>query len=296
MPVETIPLENGFGAEVRGVDCSRALAAAERQVVDALLLDHHVLAFRGQRLTPSQTVAFSRAFGELEPHVLSQYHHPDTDLILVLSNRVDDSGRPLGLRDAGSFWHSDVSFKPRPARFTLLYAIEVPAQGGDTLFCDMVAAYDALPATVKQCLRGLAAVHDYSARDRLVDKTGTAPQLSAAQRRRTPPVRHPVVRRHPGSGREVLYVNPTYTTAIVGLDEAASRRTLDEIFAHCLRPRFCMRYRWRPGDVLIWDNAAVMHAATTQSLESTRHRTLWRTVILGEPPLGVDAASPTAGG
>ena len=275
-------LEGTFGAQITGIDLAGVPRdAASLAMLEAALLEHHVVAIREQELDVNEVVAVSRCFGPLEPHVLDRFHHPETPLVLVLSNRVDADGRALGLRDAGSFWHSDVSFKERPAKATLLYAIEAPDEGGDTLFCDMMAAYDALPEERKRALEGLTAVHDYANRDRVANRTGTRPRLDTKNLSRVPPVRHPVVRSHPVTGRKALYVNPTYTVCIEGMPASKSDALLKEIFDHCLEDRFRMRYRWRPKDVVIWDNAAVMHAATTQNLEPSKYRTLWRTIIVG---------------
>lgn len=251
--------------------------------LERALLDHGVLAIREQELDVSAVVAVSRCFGDLEPHVLEQFHHPETPLVLVLSNRVGKDGQPLGLRDAGSFWHSDVSFKRCPARATLLYALEVPADGGDTLFCNMNAAYDALSEELKEGLDALTAVHDYAHRDRVAHRTGTVPRLDQKNLEKVPPVRHPVIRRHPLTGRRAIYVNPTYTVCIDGVGARRSEALLEQIFDHCLQDRFCMRYKWRKNDVVIWDNASVMHSATTQKLDPGLHRTLWRTIIVGGP-------------
>lgn len=278
------PLNGAFGAEITGIDLAGAQREAEfPAALEAALLEHHVVAVRNQELDVSDVVAVSRGFGPLEPHVLDRFHHPETPLVLVLSNRVDSNGQAAGLRDAGSFWHSDVSFKECPAKATLLYALEAPDEGGDTLFCDMMAAYDALPEKLKEELEGLTAVHDYANRDRVAHRTGTRPRLDAENLRRLPPVRHPVVRSHPASGRKALYVNPTYTVRIEGMNDVKSESLLKYLFDHCLEGRFQMRYRWRPKDVVVWDNAAVMHAATTQNLDPSKHRTLWRTIIVGGP-------------
>ncbi len=280
------PLNAVFGAQATGIDLADAQLDAETlATLEAAFIEHHVLAIPEQELDVNDVVAVSRYLGPLEPHVLDRFHHPETPLVLVLSNRVDADGRALGLKDAGSFWHSDVSFKERPAKATLLYALEVPDEGGDTLFCDMISAYEALPDEQKQLLEGLTAVHDYGNRDRVAHRTGTRPRLDAENLSRVPPVRHPVVRRHPISGRKALYVNPTYTVRVDGMDAPESDALLKQIFDHCLDDRFQMRYRWRPKDVVIWDNAAVMHAATTQKLDPSKHRTLWRTIIVGGRPV-----------
>jgi taurine dioxygenase len=277
------PLDAGFGVQLSGINLAVAQRNADSMAaLERAFLEHHVVAIREQELDVNDVVAVSRCFGPLEPHVLDRFHHPETRLVLVLSNRVDEYGRALGLQDAGSFWHSDVSFKQRPAKATLLYALEVPIEGGDTLFCDMMAAYDALPDELKRTLENAIAVHDYANRDRVAHRTGTKPRLDAENLRRVPPVGHPVVRRHPVTGRKALYVNPTYTVRIEGMEASRSESLLKEIFDHCLEDRFQMRYRWRPKDVVIWDNAAVMHSATTQKLDPSKYRTLWRTIIVGE--------------
>jgi len=165
MTATIVPFQASFGAEVRGIDLSQPLDDRARGTLHRAFLDHGVISLRGQAdLTPRQVLDASHVFGfELEPHLFSDYHHPATPLIIVLSNRRDaDTGAPLGLADAGSFWHSDLSYKPRPARATLLYAIEVPAEGGDTLFCDMLDAWQALPDAMKDRLEGLTAIHNYA--------------------------------------------------------------------------------------------------------------------------------------
>jgi taurine dioxygenase len=281
MNVSITPLSNTFGAAISGLDLSGDIDAETIDFLNRAFLQYHVIAIRAQQLSVQQTVRLSQCFGELEPHVLDRYHHPETPLIIVLSNRVDADNKPLGLRDAGSFWHSDVSFKERPAKATLLYALEVPETGGDTLFCDLTAAYEAMPDAMKIRLDGLTAVHDYAQRDRVAHKTGTQPQLSEAQKKTTPPVSHPLVRTHPDTGRKAIYVNPSYTVRINELDAEAGADLLEQIYAHCLQQCFQLRYRWQPHDVLLWDNAAVMHAATTQNLDPHQYRTLWRTIIVG---------------
>ncbi len=282
--VEIKTLDGGFGAEIIGVDLANLQRNMDSvSVLESAFLEHHVVVVRNQELEVNDVIEVSRCFGPLEPHVLDRFHHPETPLVLVLCNRVDKNGRAMGLKDAGSFWHSDVSFKQRPAKATLLYALEVPEEGGDTLFCDMISAYDAASPRLKQKIEGLTAVHDYANRDRVAHRTGTKPRLDAGNLSRVPPVRHPVVRRHPVTGRKAVYVNPTYTVCIEGMDVSESEALLKEIFDHCLDSRFQMRYRWRPKDVVIWDNAAVMHAATTQNLDPSKPRTLWRTIIVGGP-------------
>ncbi len=272
----------GFGAEVTGVDLSQALDEGTKAALSQALSENYILCFHDQDLAPENVVDASRIFGPVEPHVTPGYYHPDTDLLLVLSNQLDADGKPLGIKDAGTFWHSDVSYRARPAKATMLYAIEAPEEGGDTLFCDMVAALDALPSELRLKLEGRDATHHYAQRDKIAAQQGTTQVLNQQSKDRTPPVHHPALRTHPVTGRTSLYVNPAYTTGIDGLDEGVSAEALKRIYDHCFEDRFRLRYKWRAGDVVVWENISVMHSATTHDLTPDHPRTLWRTVISGD--------------
>ncbi|MBT6094361.1 MAG: TauD/TfdA family dioxygenase [Rhodospirillaceae bacterium] len=275
MGIQISPLPGGIGAEIHGIDL-KAPSHDDRRAIYQAYLDHRIIALRGQDgLTTDNVMDASRILGpELEPHVFTRYHHPDTPLLMVLSNRVDTAGNEKGLKDAGSFWHSDVSYKEIPAKATMLYALEVPDVGGNTLFCDMAAAYEGLPDAMKARLNGLQAVHNYAHTPREIFKTGEV----------TPPPDcvHPVIRTNPENGCKSIYINPSYTVRIKGMPIEESDALKDEIFAHCQNGAYCMSYGWRVGDVVAWDNAASMHAATTDKLDPTKHRTIWRTIISGE--------------
>src|SRR5437660_3065485 len=164
-----------------------------------------VLVIRGQSLSPSEFLSFARQFGRPEPHVIDQFHHPEHADILVLSNRKKD-GKPIGLADAGTYFHTDYSYLDVPARATLLYSIEVPKKGGDTLFADQYSAYDDLPQAMKKRIDGLIALHHYGNRDDQDKSSRTvASVLTGDQEKKMTWVRHPVVRRHPITGRKALY-------------------------------------------------------------------------------------------
>lgn len=276
MTIGVQPFTDGFGAEITGLDLSQPLTAAARKTVEQAFCDHHVLAFRDQLgLGTEDVLAASRMFGDdLEQHVFTQYHHPDTPLVMVLSNRKQ-GGKPKGLRDAGTFWHSDVAYKDRPAKATLLHALEVPNEGGDTLFCDLTAAYEDLSDAMKARLDGLKAWHFYAHQKRDLFETGAVES--------PPECLHPVVRTNPMSGSKAIYITPAYTVRIDGMAADESQALMDEIFEHCLQDKYRMSYKWRAGDTLVWDNAAVMHAATTKDLDPTKYRTIWRTIISGGP-------------
>ncbi|NQV83173.1 MAG: TauD/TfdA family dioxygenase [Rhodospirillales bacterium] len=274
MNVTVTPLKQGFGAEISGLDLSQPLTDDDRRAIYQAFLKHHLVVFHDQNLTPEHTVNAARILGDdLEPHLFKHFHHPDTPLIMVLSNRREDDGSPKGMADAGTFWHSDVSYKPNPAKATLLYAREIPDHGGDTLFCNLTAAYEAMPDDMKKRLEGLTAMHDYNHVPRDV--------FSKLKLTPPPPCPQPVVRTHPETGRKAIYINPGYTTHIEDMIEDESAALMKDIFRHCLSDRFRMRYKWRAGDVIAWDNAATMHSATTKNLDPSKHRTIWRATISG---------------
>ena len=276
MTITAAPFKNGFGAEIIGVDFSEPISDDDMQFISDAFDHHHILTFRGyDGLSTDQVLAASRLFGkDLESHVFAQYHHPDDPLVMVLSNRVKGS-KPAGLKDAGTFWHSDVAYKPEPARATLLYSLEVPDHGGDTLFCDLTAAYDDLSDEMKVRLDGLKAWHFYAHQKRDLFDDGKVQS--------PPECLHPVVRTNPSSGRKAIYITPAYTVRIDGLSAKDSQALMDEIFDHCLQDKYRMDYKWRAGDLVVWDNAAVMHSATTKDLDPSKYRTIWRTIISGGP-------------
>jgi taurine dioxygenase len=276
----THPLSEGFGVEARGVDLTQPMTGAAFAAIERAFFDGQVLVIRDQKLAPSQFVAFARRFGPPEPHVIDQFHHPADPNILILSNRVEN-GRPLGLADAGTYFHTDYSYLDVPARATTLYSIEVPAAGGDTLFANQYAAYDDLPAATKRRIEPLVAIHHYGNRDNEDETTRTvASVLNDAQKQQMPLVTHPVVRCHPATGRKALYAVSGSSFGIVDMPEDEARALLDELAAHATQPKYRLSVSYGVGDVVIWDNASLLHSATL--VDPTHPRTLWR-ITLKEP-------------
>jgi taurine dioxygenase len=271
-----------LGAEVLGLDLAQPLNADDVARLHRAHLHHHALVFRNQRITPRQQVDFSRRFGPLQIHVLKNFQlagHPE---ILVVSN-IKENGQPIGLGDAGHFWHSDLSYKDVPSLGSLLHAQELPAVGGDTLFADQHAAYDALPEALKKTIAPLQAEHSYLARyDELRAKSPWRPALTQAQIDEVQPAVHPVVRTHPETARKALFVSEHFTTRIVGLPEDESRDLLAQLFAASVKPAFVYRHRWQPHDLVFWDNRSVLHLAT--GTPDTERRKLYRTTIEGDLP------------
>ena len=276
------PFNAPLGAEVVGLDLTQPLDDTVFRRIHRAHLDHHVLVFRNQRITPAQQIAFSRRFGPLQVHVLRQFQlhgHPE---ILVVSN-VKQDGKPVGLGDAGHYWHSDLSYKDKPSLGSMLHAQQLPADGGDTLFANMHLAYDTLPTVLKKAVEGRAGEHDYLAQyAQLQRRSPWRPDLTEAQKAEVPPVLHPVVRIHPETGRRALFVSEHFTTRIIGLPEDESRALLDELFAHSVRPEHVYRQHWQAHDMVFWDNRSVMHLAT--GCPDDQARTLYRTTIEGDAP------------
>ncbi len=272
MTFSTVALAPHMGAKVNGVDLSAPLDDGTFKALRKAWLDANgVLVFPRQKLTPEQQIAFSRRFGPLEPadaHA-RPFKHPE---IYVVSNKVEN-GKRVG-RIAGTYWHSDQSFKPTPAMASLLYGIEVPANGGDTMFANMYLAYDTLSDRMKQLLSGLKANHDY--------QMGARQRQSADYPKSYPPSPHPVVRTHPESGRKALFVNPLCSD-IIGLPSGESSAILDFLLRHSIQPEFIYRHRWQPDDLLLWDNRCLMHYAVND-YDGISDRYMHRTQIVGDIP------------
>ena len=266
-----------MGAEVSGIDLSRPLSKDLFEEVREGLHRHHVLVFRAQRLEPEQFHAFASRFGPPEPHLIDQFHHPKIADILILSN-VRRDGKPTGLADAGTYWHTDYSYFDIPARATLLYSIQVPKAGGDTLFADQEQAYEDLPQQTRQRIARLPTLNLYGNRDDRDPRSRTiASPLNDAQQGQVSVVRHPLVRRHPYSGRKALYAVSGTSFAIEGMPEEEGLALLRELAAHSTQPKYQYRVKYGVGDVVMWDNASVLHSATLTDPDDPR--TLWRITV-----------------
>jgi taurine dioxygenase len=281
--IEITPFEGSpLGAEVTGLDLSQPLAADDFKRIHQAHLDHHVVVFRDQRITPGQQISFSRRFGPLQIHVLRQFQltgHPE---ILIVSNVLED-GKPIGLGDAGHFWHSDLSYKETPSLGSLLHAQELPAEGGDTLFANMHLAWDTLPQALRDAVKGRSAEHTYLAKyAELQKRSPWRPNLSAEQIAEVKPVVHPIVRTHPETGRKALFVSEHFTTRVIGLPEDESRDLLQALFEHSVREEHIYRHVWREHDLVFWDNRSLMHLAA--GTPDHLRRKMYRTTIEGDTP------------
>jgi taurine dioxygenase len=285
------PLGATFGADVAGVDVralDEATAAALRAAVDA----HRVVVIRGQSLTPDEQKDFSRRFGELValPYVKPLAGHPEVIAVLKEEDEVRVS-------TFGSWWHADFSYLEAPPVWSFLHAIELPPRGGDTLFADLCAAHDALSGAMQAMLAPLRVMHSghvYGARavgdGMLAPARGVA--ISRGNAEADVERAHPLVRIHAPTGRRALFASPTYATRLDGMTVAESRPLLEFLYAHMTRPEFTLRHRWRAGDLLVWDNRAVVHLAVNDY--DGHRRLLHRTTAGSERPFGDDRGRQAA--
>jgi taurine dioxygenase len=272
------------GAEI-ACDLAQDIDEATFREIERAFHDNIVVVLRRQNLSNERHIEFSRWFGELEIHIVTKYLLPDSPEILLISNIRDDRGERIGLADAGFTWHSDTSYRRRPSRCSLLYAKEVPQRDGrplgDTVFANTIAAYEALPDSMKQRLAGLKAIHRYSARRRVADSP--RPKLTRQQVEETPDIAHPIVRTHPYTGRKSLYVTAGECIGIEGMPDDEALDLIAELDSHCVRPEFLYRHKWKVGDLLMWDNTSSMHLAICDYALPER-RLMHRTTVIGTVP------------
>ena len=281
--IEIVPSDAPVGAEIRGVDLAKGIDDATFSKIDAALSEHAVIFLRDQHVTPEQQVAFSRRFGEIEINSFNKYALKENPAVLVVSN-IKENGRDIGYADAGSHWHTDMSYTATPPRLTMLYAVEVPHKNGqplgDTWFASAGAAYDDLAADTKTTLEGKRAIHRFAAKERGVKKPVP---LTAEQIAKNPDVIHPVVRRHPVTGRKVLYVRKGECIGIEGMPDKEALPLITELSDRITRKEYIYRHHWRVGDLLMWDNALVQHWAP-RDYEWPDRRLMLRTTVNGSVP------------
>jgi taurine dioxygenase len=280
MPIEIVPTGAALGAEIRGVDLAQPINDASFAKIEQAYDEYGVIFFRGQHITPPQQVAFTRRFGEIEFNIFGERWSVEGSPEIVVVSNITEDGKPLGIRRAGENWHSDMCYTARPPRGTMLYAREIPdlcgLPLGDTEFASAAAAWDALPPTLQQKLRGRLAVFDFAGRKRAFPPT-------QSEIDRNPPVRHPIVRTHPRTGRKSLYVMRDDCTAIEGMDAEEAETLIAALADHIVKPQFIYRHQWQPGDLLMWDNCTVQHRAI-QDYDMPLRRLMHRTTMGGAVP------------
>ena len=275
LAVKRIP--GALGCEIEGLDL-RFLDDSGFDTIEMALHEHLVAIIPGQSIGPKSFLALAKRFGEPEPHVINQFHHRSDPNILILSNRTDEKGEPMGLADGGTYFHTDYSYLPVPARCTLLFAQEIPGGKAGTTFADQRRAFEDLPEATKQRIDGLVARHHYGNRDNLDEASRTAAsKLNEDQKAKMSWVHHPLVRKHPHTGKKSLYAVSGSSFGIEGLGDNEGRALLDDLKAHSTKEHYQATPKYKPGDVVIWDNCSLLHSAPL--VDAKAPRTLWRITV-----------------
>ena len=281
------PVTGVIGAEVQGLDLREPLDAATVAELETALVEWKVLFFRDQPLTRDEHLAFGRSFGALTPGHPIQVSSDDRDEVLVVDTRRQQT--TFGYRDRDRYgpprrttsgWHTDITFVANPATASILRGVVIPPYGGDTLWTNLVAAYEDLSEPIRTLLDGLQAVHVWHGYD---GETRAGHDAAAP-----PSAVHPVVRVHPVSGERALFVNPVFTRYIVGLTDRESRSLLELLFDQIARPQFTVRFRWEPDSIAFWDNRATAHLGPVDLSTAEFDRRVERVTIVGDVPVGPD--------
>jgi taurine dioxygenase len=271
-------LKDVAGVEVSGLDLSQLQSSATQEILNRAFVTHGVLVVRDQHLTPPQLLAAVELFGKVFAQHNTRFALPECPQIHYLSNQ---DSFPDGKRYIpGEGWHTDHSNDVRPPKATVLHAVQLPGQGGDTQFASMAAAYAALPGALRQRIDGLTAIHVYQS-SHSARKLMT---LSNANKERVPnAVLHPLVRTHPETGVKAIYLNPIRIEGILGVDHKEALPLLHELLEHATQERFQYRHQWRPGDLVMWDNRSLLHKANGDyDMNETRY--LYRVMLQGDVP------------
>jgi taurine dioxygenase len=282
-PFEVTPLTERLGASITGIDLGNAMSDAMFASIYRAFLRYQVLLFPPQDVPPGRQVELARRFGEVQIHVMNQYHADGYPELYRLSN-LDENGRPNGRHpDKGTLaWHTDGSWRRRTGQATIIYGEVMPdeGEGGETHFCDMYGGYARLDDDWKARIANLRAVHslDFS-RNR---RHGEDP-MTQAQRLATPPVDHPIVRTHPETGRKALFLGD-HAESIVGMPYDEGRELIETLNALAVHPDLTYEHRWTPHELIVWDNRCTMHKATSYDA-ATQRRVIRRCTIVGEVPV-----------
>jgi taurine dioxygenase len=292
MTVTVKPLSRALGAEIGGVDLSKPLDDAAFDALHAAWMDHLVVVFRDQRLTDEALERFSARLGALDRKPVYTDDVLDTttsDYVCVISN-VKVGGKAIGdLGDGEAVWHMDMTYNDLPPMASALYALEVPAGGGDTGFANLYLAWESLPADLKARVATLQAKHDATYNSAGGLRRG---MQATSDARSSPGAVHPLVRTHPVTGRNALYLGRRNNAYIVGLALEESERLLDRLWAHATQPRFTWHHQWREGDLLLWDNRCLMHRR--DPFDPNARRVMHRTQVKGDRPVFVAAGDALA--
>ena len=285
-PMRILPFKNQCGAEIVDVNLAH-ITDGEAAAIRQAYLDHQIVVVRDQSLSPQEQFEFSARFGPIEQQENHQFSHPENDKVVILSNEIRDDGTAVGVVDAGDFWHSDSSHHAVPVTLTILQSVVNPRSGGTTDFCNMYAAFSALPDQVKEKVAGRSGIHHVSkALNPRVVISNNRPDAKAYYEKQVASrakVAQPIVRTHEETGRQALYVSPRFTIGIEGMEDAEAQPLLDQLFASIndsLRPYHYL-HRYRDGDLILWDNRCLVHRAMG-GYKLPDIRRMHRTTVAGE--------------
>jgi len=286
--LEVRRMSYALGAEVVDFKLDPEMSDETVAELRQALLDNLVLVFRGQDLSPADHIAVSRRFGDcMVTPGLDRWVDPEYPELFIVTNKRSADGTLSETRHTARKWHSDQSFMAEPSMGSLLYCVEKPKVGGDTMFANMYMAYDSLSDTMKKTLEGLRAIHDYDYYSAFKD--GTRAEFTTDEIAKVPAVSHPVIRTHPETGRKLLYVNDSLTPRFDGMTDEESRPLLEFLFRHLSQPAFTFRHKWEVGDLVFWDNRPTQHIAPPdydiENMDAPEnHRYMRRTTIAGDKP------------
>ncbi|WP_372463776.1 TauD/TfdA dioxygenase family protein [Streptomyces pinistramenti] len=278
-------LAETFAAEVKEPVITQDVIREMGRAIYETYLDHKVLVFRAQDISARTFAEFGTIFGRPEEHHVIKLRHPEEPTLTLLSNQ-DEPGRNKEMKTSGQGWHSDYSYKLVPGSATMLHGTSIPGEGGDTLFADAESAFAALPEDRKTYLRTLRVRHQYRWSPDREDPWARWKYIGPEERKQTPEITHPLVRRHPDTGRETLFIQPRIIGSVVAIDdmeEKESTALIEELITHITSERFVYRHKWSPLDVVVWDNRCVLHSATTKDLDEKHVRRLLRLTTHGQP-------------
>ena len=273
-------LASALGAEISGVDTAKEIDAASLAAIRAAWLEHLVLRIRGQSLTDPQLLDFSRRFGELDPPGPNPYgkpflpQHPEMN---VISN-IKEGGAPIGnLGDGEAIWHADMTYIDNPPKAGILFALEIPPQGGDTFWANMYEAFASLPGHLRNAIEGRKAVHDATYNSAGMMRKGYTAVTDPSQ---APGARHSLVKTHPETKRQCLFLGRRRNSYVLGLPLDESEALLDELWAHATSPGLTFRQEWKVGDLMMWDNRCTLHRR--EAFDPNARRLMHRTQIKGD--------------
>lgn len=278
MAVTLTPMSDHIGVEATGIDLSRPVDPETSGTLRRAFVDRAVLVIRGQKLDAPGFLRAAKLFGEPMRQHLEKFNLPDCPDVATISNQEKTQDGRINVR--GVSWHTDHSFQPEPPNATALYAVSLPSSGGDTDWAHMGAAYDALPEDLRAQVKDLEAIHAYT-ESRL--PPNLADRIAEGQDDATDGVAHPLIRTHPDSGRKAIYLNPLRVRRFRGMTPENCAALIDRLVAHATKPQFVYTHRWRPGDMVIWDNRSCIHKANAD-YDFDELRLLYRIILAGERP------------